>query len=151
MRKKMSRSQIETDPNAVWNAFVGILSYSEPSHLESRQKPAHFAFWYSSEVNNGGHFQYFMNRGTSVVPETIQSLHSLGAEQQADVLSDARAAFDHLLLPPTTDAGSYLKAEDQAGLGKFDRRFAECEPNIVKILEVHLHEHLDWYIRIVDE
>jgi hypothetical protein len=47
------------------------------------QRPAHLVFWYESEVQNGGHFQYFTNRSDHHIEETIQSLNALGAHDHA--------------------------------------------------------------------
>jgi hypothetical protein len=40
-------------------------------------------FWYDSEVNNGGHLQYFENQGTNHLTETINTLKKLKAFSQA--------------------------------------------------------------------
>jgi hypothetical protein len=42
--------------------------------LSAEQRPAHLVFWYESEVQNGGHFQYFENRGTEHLAATIEAL-----------------------------------------------------------------------------
>ncbi len=151
MRKVLTRTQVDADPNTVWNTFVELLAITEPFLLEGQQRPAHFVFSYDAEVNNGGHFQFFVNHGTSTVTETIQALRQLGAGSQAGVLSDARVAFDRIQVLPISDAISYLKAEEQAGLSAFDDLFADCMPNLMTILEQHLREHVDWYINIVEE
>jgi len=49
----------------VWNAFVDVLAMEEYADLDPVQRIPHLCFWYDSELQNGGHFQYFENRNTS--------------------------------------------------------------------------------------
>ena len=60
------------------------------------QAVAHFAFWYESEVQNGGHLQYFENmfnrykaKEDIVVSATLEALKVIGAKKQAKILSQA--------------------------------------------------------------
>ncbi len=47
--------------------------------LSPEQRPAHLVYWYESEVQNGGHLQYFENRGTEHLAAAVKALGSLGA------------------------------------------------------------------------
>ena len=89
MKPLVSRSLTEQDPNLVWNRFIGLLASSDIDELDANQRPAHLAFWYESEVQNGGHLQFFENRPVSLIDETIVALKSLGTAQHANVLKEA--------------------------------------------------------------
>jgi len=54
-------------------------------------------FWYESEVQNGGHLQYFENCGTERLAETIAALGSLGAPCHQEVLREAGALWHERL------------------------------------------------------
>ena len=61
----------------IWNAFVNLLSLSDPDELSVVQRQAQLVFWYESEVQNGGYLQYFLNRGTVEAMDAIAALHIL--------------------------------------------------------------------------
>src|SRR5215471_6272002 len=86
MKAVLRRQDVETDPRLLWNEFVRFLAASTPDELDRHQRPAHLAFWYESEVQNGGHQQYFWNRPVGLIDETIRALDSLGASAQAAIL-----------------------------------------------------------------
>ena len=50
--------------------------------LTPEQRRAHLVFWYESEMQNGGHLQYFENRGAEHLEETVYALGLLGAKGQ---------------------------------------------------------------------
>lgn len=87
--KRIGRSELDEDPHVVWNTFVEILALSDYSDLDQPQRPAYLVFWYESEVLNGGHLQYFTNKGIDHISETIKSLREFGADAYADVLEEA--------------------------------------------------------------
>src|SRR2546422_4928648 len=91
--RMISRSLVAEKPYVIWNEFVDVLAMSDYGELSMKQRPAHLVFWYHSEVENGGHMQYFENRGTGRVEETIAALHRLGAPSHATVLARAATQF----------------------------------------------------------
>ena len=74
IRRAIKRSEYEAAPDVAWNAFVDIVAMESPDDLSEIQRQAHFAFWYDSEVENGGHLQYFENHGTLHADATIHAL-----------------------------------------------------------------------------
>jgi hypothetical protein len=88
--RRLTRADAERRPELVWNTFIDILSAADYENLSPGQRIPHLVFWYDSEVQNGGHGQYFDNRGISKVGKTIEALRTLGLECQADVLMAAR-------------------------------------------------------------
>ena len=86
--RKVKRQDIEAHPYVLWNDFVDLLATSDYKDLSQTQRVAYLAFLYDSEVQNGGHLQYFENRGTGRVEESIGALDRLGAPCQRDVLRD---------------------------------------------------------------
>jgi hypothetical protein len=83
--RSLTKQEAAAEPFRVWNAFVEILAMEEYRDLFAAQRPAHLVFWYESEVQNGGHFQYFEDRGTNYLDATIDAIGLLGATCQQQV------------------------------------------------------------------
>jgi len=78
---------------SIWNAYVDLLAMEPYDELAEEQRPAHLVFWYESEVQNGGHLQYFENRGTEHLGETVEALGVLDASCQQQILREAGSYF----------------------------------------------------------
>src|SRR5687768_6411413 len=74
-RKAVSAVALEREPHLAWNAFVDLVASTNYEQLHPRQRPAHLAFWYNAEVQNGGHYQYFENSAGRRTAETIVALN----------------------------------------------------------------------------
>ena len=90
--------------------------------LTPEQRRAHLVFWYESEVQNGGHLQYFENSGAEHLEETVYALGLLGAEGQQEVESD---------------------------FTMFDSRFHACSPTLQEYLEAYLARNQSSFVTIV--
>src|SRR5947208_3297473 len=82
---KLTRATLSKNPYEVWNAFVQI-GFSGYDNLDAVQRVAHHALWYDSELNNGGHLQYFETHGTKRCRQVISAIKQIGATLQANVL-----------------------------------------------------------------
>jgi len=146
--RKVARRQLRDEPYLVWNAFVDLVAEDYRDFSEN-QRAAHLVFWYEAEVQNGGHLQYFENRGTEQVGETISALKRLGATCQADVLYRAVA---QLRGGPRKRIASVQEYADTALKGEFDafdKEFGECDPQLDKILEKFLAQHQAEFVMVV--
>jgi hypothetical protein len=115
----------------VWNAFVDLLALEDYAHLSPTQRVAHLVFSYESEVQNGGHGQFFANQGAQRIPETVASLRALGLSCHAQVLEGAARLID---------TGTLAAA---------DRSFHACTPTIIQALQKHLAETTADYVELV--
>jgi hypothetical protein len=106
--------------------------------LTPSQRPAQLVFWYESEVQNGGHLQYFINRGDDHSEETIQALHSLGARGQARVLAQAVALWRSAHREASVDAEVYVEEALEDEFGDLDKAFHACPENLASVLQRHL-------------
>jgi len=73
---------------------------SKYADLNDIQSVALFAFWYDSEVQNGGHLQYFenkfkhfQNREQLLITTTLKALKILAAKEQSDILTAASEKY----------------------------------------------------------
>ena len=130
VRRTVRRVEAEKEPYLLWNAFVDLIAVESYENLSSTQRLAHLVFWYDSEVQNGGHAQYFENRGTDFLGETLAALLALGLACQAEVLRKAAAA-------PSV-----------ARLATADRDYHLCMPTTIAGLEKHFEGNQAKYVEL---
>lgn len=88
----------------VWwtaNIYDGMDAYERS--LSSFSKPQRLVFavtWYRSEINNGGHDQFFYNSTGIVWRDALEAFQTIGLDQFAEVLS---ASADRFSRPPSLD------------------------------------------------
>jgi hypothetical protein len=149
--RKLRRDTLQQKPYEEWNAFVNLIAMEKYEDLDSVQRVAHLCFSYDSEVQNGGHLQYFENIGTSRLGETIAALVVLGAEGQSRVLETA----GHMIFEKPTDriktVEDYVAAALDDRFGAFDAAYYNCKPAIVDLLADYLKRYRDHFIEITDE
>lgn len=143
----ISRTAAAADPHLVWNAFVK-LCFSGPVDYTATQRVAHMAFLYDAEVQNGGHYQYFENRGLTAARETILALDLLGADRQKDILEGAIRKYEEVN-PNEHEAESLQEFSDGAlegNYGDFDSRYYDCKPPLEDLLKTWLDSHFADFI-----
>src|SRR5512140_3681630 len=91
--RKLTREAFERRPYEAWNAFINLISTEQYTDLNAVQRIAQLCFRYDSEVQNGGHLQYFENVGIALLNQTISALGALGADCQKRVLQHASRLF----------------------------------------------------------
>jgi hypothetical protein len=131
---------------ADWNGFVWLLATTAYENLKPSQRPAHLVFWYESEVQNGGHLQYFLNRGDGRGQETVEALRALGADIQARILDQALARWGSSERRAPADACEYVEVAREGEFDAFDEAFHACAPNLIDVLSRHLAEHESEFI-----
>src|SRR5215469_1184845 len=127
IKARITKSEADNEPWKLWNGFVETIA-RDPEQLTIDQRPAHFVFVYESEVQNGGHLQYFENNGSDHAANTIAALAQLGADCQRDLLEQANRMFSSRLRKNLSDAEHYAAAALEDEFGIFDAKFHECSP-----------------------
>jgi Domain of unknown function (DUF4375) len=150
-RRTISKAELRDDPYAAWNAYIDLLAMSELADLEPRQRPAHLVFWYLSELENGGHFQYFENRGLELVPETIAALQTLRADALAETLAQALNVASHREWGGIVTVDEFISEALEGTFADLDRAYSAATPSAEDALKQHLQEHRDWFIEIEAE
>ena len=143
MRRRIDARSATQEPHKVWNAFVDLIATEEFSQLSPLQRKAHLVFWYESEVQNGGHGQYFENQGAGHLGETIEALGDLGLQCQATVLRRAQDS-----LAAAADPADWAKGLPGELLAQLDDAFHRCAPDVPSALENHLQAYKAEYIEI---
>jgi hypothetical protein len=131
------------EPHLIWNAFIDLIAIEDYGDLSPIQRKAHLVFWYESEVQNGGHGQYFENQGRLRLRETMSALVEMGLSCQAQVLARAADAFDR------ADAEADWADVLPSGLPEeLDEAFHSCTPDVTKALQEHLAAHQTEYVDV---
>ena len=149
MRRTVDRQAAEAHPSLIWNAFVDLVSMEDYGSLSAVQRQGHLVFWYESEVQNGGHLQFFANRGTDLLEETVESLEASGLPCQATVLRRAASAWLAVERQPPESVEEYVEVALENELGTFDVAFHACSPSVFEALASHLDRHQDEYVTLL--
>jgi hypothetical protein len=125
-----------------WNTFIDMCACEELADLSPVQRTASLALHYMSEVDNGGHFQYFVNKAHFPHEEVVSSLRAIGALHSERVLSAVLMQMGGDMPEFPREAEEYIQAESEAGLSKFDRAWGEeGYREIISCLERYLSDH----------
>jgi len=141
IRRKVTKGMLNENPYEKWNQFIDLLAMEEYSDLTQTQKVAQLCFLYDSEVQNGGHLQYFLNRGTKFVRESITALQSIGANSQAKILTKAFNIFNTMELKRIDDVHEYIELEEEGKFLQLDLEYYQIEPTMDGLLEQYLEKY----------
>lgn len=136
----------EDNPYEKWNQFIDLLAMENYNDLTEIQKIAHLCFGYDSEVQNGGHLQYFENRGTSLVNETSLALENIGAQLQNYVLSKAVEILNTEGISSIESTEDYIEEALKGKFNAIDSEYYSCEPTIGDLLEKYLQKYEEEFI-----
>ena len=145
-RISISRHLATSAPYEVWNAFIRLITSDPADPFTLEQRAAALVFWYESEVQNGGHLQYFSNRGLQEAAEAVGALLQLGAPAQAAILQSAVASM------PSDPDSSPVSGEEYVAIAledpfdHFDHAFHEASPSLQDVLEAYLQSHLSDFV-----
>ncbi len=153
---ELSKSEVEKTPYLVWNSFIHLIALSEYKDLTNVQMAASLTFNYDSEVQNGGHLQYFENTAKLypnkehlLIDATLDALKVIGAIEQENILSSAsKKYYSQERMHPKT-VGEYCETALEDEFGDFDNGYYETDPNITSLLEKYLEAHLAEFVKIV--
>lgn len=146
--RTLTKQDLETDPYGIWNAYVDLLAMEEYERLSPEQRPAHLVFRYESEVQNGGHFQYFENRGTDHLAATVEALGLLGATCRRQVLQEAGAQWLSVSRSRIETVEEFCDAALEGEFDSFDTAFYACLPTLQQCLEEYLKQHQASFVSV---
>jgi hypothetical protein len=149
MKRVFAPPRRQRDPNLIWNEFISLLAESQADQLDSNQRPADLAFWYDSEVQNGGHLQFFVNRPAALVADTIQALRGLGAIEQAALLKTAFERWTSEKRESPRTADQYVEAAHRAGFDDFDVSYYSVSPSVTELLEKCLEMNRGTFVELI--
>jgi hypothetical protein len=111
VKRKVSKSELKVKEYLIWNAFIDLVAMEDVEDLTPIQTNGKRAFEYDSQIQNGGHLQYFENYRLNDYNEIINSLKSMKAPIQADILQRAASLFYSNDRPAIKDKFKYVIIE----------------------------------------
>jgi len=144
-----SKLEVEEKHFIIWNAFIDLIGLGKYDDLTDVQRPAHLVFLYESEVQNGGHLQYFENKRLRYLPETLVALGTLGAESQRLILREASEAFLSRERQRIQTVEQYCETALEGEFHDLDSRFYRCTPSLEECLKAYLARHQSSFVTIV--
>jgi predicted transcriptional regulator len=147
--RRLSKSDVEKEPYLVWNSFIDLIAMEDYDDLDEVQRIAHLCFWYDSEVQNGGHLQYFENRRLDLLPVTLEALNRIGAISQSDIL---KSAIDKLMIKPRKKIETVEEFVELAREGEFeklDNNYYDASPSVLELLDKYLEQNQEYFVTIV--
>ncbi|MEQ1521905.1 MAG: DUF4375 domain-containing protein [Aestuariivirga sp.] len=147
---KISKREISADPYIIWNSFIELIGITRDRPLSPIQLNAHYCFRYESEVQNGGHLQFFENNGLDFALATHKALAELEFTGPESVLADALKIAFKMNWGHIETAEQFVAEALEGRFDKFDDDYYNLDPPTIKLLEQHLEQHQDEYIEIVD-
>jgi len=148
IRRKLKSAEVKKNPYIVWNAFIDLLAMEDESDLSEKQRIAHDAFWYDSEIQNGGHMQYFENKFKKDYSGIIKSLNLIGAKKQAKIFEKAVKQFTKKNRKIIETVKEYVEIALEGEYDKYDQEYGKVKPEMNEYLEKYLEKNKNEFIEI---
>lgn len=148
-RRTLNRLDVEKEPFRVWNAFIEVIATEEYEDRSPTQRLAQLAFWYDSEVHNGGHLQYFVNSAGARRHEAVIALRSLGLSELAKVLAAAIGQWEAIDRDKPTTTDEFVEDALEGEFDDADSDYHACKPTITDALRIYLDSHLDEFVVVL--
>lgn len=149
-RFQISRKLVAAEPSELWNAFLEFLRREPEPGMTQWEFVARLTLLYDDEVLNGGHLQYFVNRGTEVADETITALQMLGATRQTEILTTALTRYQSKERKAIQTIAAYSAEAEWGEYTDLDTAYYACKPDTCGYLDQFLKAHLDDFVEWVD-
>jgi hypothetical protein len=129
-----------------WNAMAE-LGFTLPRDRQTdAQRVAGDALKYEGEVMNGGHMQFFENRGVDAAEATIRALETLGARDHLAILTAALAVWRGRTRSSIQSAQEYSARAMEGEFDAHDKQYYEAKPDLNTYLRKYLAEHRNEFI-----
>jgi hypothetical protein len=148
IRGTLKRSDYAEKPWLAWNAFVYLIANENNEDFSPLQRIASLAFGYDSEVQNGGHLQYFENRGTARAHELAEALGALGAMQHKHIFLEALAGWNSKQRELIETVERYSQTALEGEFAGLDSAYSRCSPTIQQLLENLLATNFQEFIEL---
>lgn len=148
-KRKISKDLIGKEFGLIWNAYVEFVVYEEYEDLNEIQKVGKALFWYESEVMNGGHMQFFLNKGIEEVEETVKALKFVAYNEYLPLLEKALEIYNGLDYSKVEDPESYAEMALEGHFDYCDEQFYQITRSIEAIQLMFLLDFQQEFIEII--
>lgn len=115
-------------PDSAWNRFIGRAC--EQAIRRDDESDLYALFWYQAEVNNGGHLQYFHNRGDyEEWGAAARAARIIGQIDIAELIETTGGVWQSQKRRKFWTLRRYVKEALQCEFGAEDQRFGELSSN----------------------
>jgi Domain of unknown function (DUF4375) len=146
---RLTRAEVEKAEYLKWNAFVHLV-LSPIEGLTEVQRKAHLVLWYQSEVNNGGHYQYFVNSHGVLCKEAAGALRDLGVGEAAAVLDEAISRWTRRYGRKPETKKQFIRGALRGTYDDLDKRFGALDRALSAALEDYLKRYESDFVEIVE-
>jgi hypothetical protein len=146
LRRFVSKDMLLKSPDEKWNQFIDLIATEKYDVMNDIQKTAYLCFWYDSEVLNGGHLQYFVNRGLSLIDETVCSLKSIGAVKQSILLANAKLIVFNKGISKIISLEDYVTEAMEKKFDEIDIAYYQCSPSTSDLIEQYFLQNENEFI-----
>jgi hypothetical protein len=148
-KRKISKDLIGKEFGLIWNAYVDFVCFEEYEDLNEIQKVGKALFWYEAEVMNGGHMQFFLNRGAEELKETVKALKFVAYNEYLPLLEKAEEIYNSLDFSKVEDEESYSEMALEGHFDFCDEQFYQMDRSIEAIQLMFLLDFQQEFIEIV--
>ena len=131
------------------NALVDLAFLMPYDELSEMQRVLHLIMRYDSEVQNGGHGQYFANKGTEHLEELLQALQKVGANQQHDILKAASETTMPKRAKGIRGILGFVSYAEQNQKYDYDKQYYACKPSADELAIQFAKTNLDQFVKLV--
>ncbi|GHT71884.1 hypothetical protein FACS1894110_25660 [Spirochaetia bacterium] len=149
IKRKLSKEIIIKQEYEIWNAFIDILATEDEKYFTDIQKNAQRAFRYDSEIQNGGHLQYFENNRLDNYSHIIKSIEMIGAINHAKTLEKAVGRYFSKKRKVIKIIKNYVLKALEEEYADLDSEYGLLVPDMNYYLEKYLEKYQDEFIEIV--
>ena len=150
IRRKLTRKEAKEKEYLIWNAFVDLVTMEKECNLSEIQMHGKRAFDYDSEIQNGGHLQYFENYKHKDHNQVIESLLELNEIKQANLLEQALAIYNKKERPIIKDSIEYSKIALEGEFDELDLQYYKENPPLTEFMEEYIHIHSNQFVEFID-
>jgi hypothetical protein len=133
----IAQSELDADTSARTWALIFHLA----DNPEVQRSAAFSSFWlayiYDAEVKNGGHLQYFHNKGVSSVEETLDALRAIGATGHAELLETCWSKVKEAPVEQVSSLQEYSELAQERSFDDEDSSYYEQPRDVLDLLEAH--------------
>jgi hypothetical protein len=123
-------SPARADSAHEWNAFIDRAVMLPLEEVEPRDRGPYLAFFYFSEVYNGGHLQYFLNKTYLPWDETADAIETMGATDHAAILREAIKRWRGSVREAPTTVEEYVEIERLGEFQDLDYAMYDLKPEL---------------------
>jgi hypothetical protein len=123
-----SFSPTRTESVREWNAFLDKIYLVPLEEVEPRDRGPYLAFFYFSEVYNGGHLQYFLNKTYLPWDETADAIAAMGAIDHAEIMREAIERWQSQSRVRPESAEEYVEEALEAEFDDLDGAMYDLDP-----------------------